>query len=224
MPSTTVHAGFALLLAAGLWRGVLDRRVVAVLLALVAFPEIDSAAGLWLDGAHRALLHNLTLPLLAGLWLYWDTRYRDSERSWLRGRWGQRGVTVAWVALFVHVFAHALLDYAHLEGINAFYPVYDRFLRLEGELALSTTDGIVQTFVDVDVGADGGEVTDVGATGTTADTHVANPVEPSDTVEEPDEPVERLFPVAESGWQLFLVLAGPFVLVARRFQKRRDEA
>ncbi|APW97596.1 hypothetical protein CHINAEXTREME_07330 [Halobiforma lacisalsi AJ5] len=224
MPSTTVHAGFTLLLAAGLLRGTLDRRAIAVLLALVALPEIDSAAGLWLDGAHRALLHNLTIPLLAGLWLYWDTRLRETDRSWLRGRWGQWGVTVAWVALFVHVFAHVLLDYAHLEGINAFYPVYDRFLRLEGELALSTTDGIVQTFVDVDVGADGGEMTDVGATGTTADTHVANPVEPSETVEEPDEPVERLFPVAESGWQLFLALAGPFVLVARRFQERRDEA
>lgn len=224
MPSTIVHGGFALLLAAGLLRGALDRRVLVGLLVIVAVPEIDSAAGLWLDGAHRALLHNLTVPLVVGLWLYWDTRLREADRSWVRRRFGRRGVTVVWVVLFVHVFAHALLDYAHLEGINPFYPVYDRFLRLEGELALSTTDGVVQTFVDVDVGADGGEVADVGATGTTADTHVANPVEPSETVEKPDEPVERLFPVAESGWQLFLALAGPFVLIARRFQERRDEA
>ncbi|EMA36337.1 metal-dependent hydrolase [Halobiforma nitratireducens] len=228
MPSTIVHAGFALLLAAGLLKGAFDRRALAVLLVIVVIPEADTIAGLWLDGAHRALLHNLTIPIVGGLLLYWDTSYR--ERSWLRDRWGWWGVRVAWVGLFVHVFAHVLLDYAHLEGINAFYPIVDRFVRLEGELALSTTEGIVQTFVDVDLdvgvasedGTDG-IAADVGVTGTTADTHVDNPVEPSTAVEDDaDGPVERLFPVAESGWQLYLVLSGLFVLVARRFQDRRE--
>ena len=224
MPSTIVHAGFALLLAAALLRGTLDRRVLAVLLVIVVAPEADALAGPWLDGAHRALLHTLLLPALAGGVLYWDTRVRDASR--LRGRWGRRGVQLAWVALFAHVFAHALLDYTHLEGINPLYPVYDRFVTLEGELALSTTDGLVQTFVDLEFGGGTERVAaDVGATGTTADTHVDNPVEPDAAVEdESPESVERIFPIADSGWQLYLLLTGLFVLVARRFQDRQPEA
>lgn len=223
MPSTIVHAGFALLLAAGLLRDAFDRRALAVLLVVVVLPEADALAGPLLEGAHRALLHNVTLPLVVASILYWDTRYRDREHSWLRRRWGPRGVRLVWVALFVHLFAHVLLDYTHLEGINPLYPVYDRFLSLEGDLALSTTDGVVQTFVELDLGEETGQVAaDVGATGTTADTHVDNPVEPDAAVEaESDEPVERIFPVADSGWQFYLLLTGLFVLVARRFQDRR---
>ena len=212
MPSTLVHAGFAILLAAGLLKGAYDRRALAVILVIVVLPEADTVAGLWMDGAHRALLHNLTIPIVVGVWLYWDTRLRDPDRSWLRRQWGGWGVRIAWVGLFVHLFAHVLLDYAHLEGINVFYPVCDRFFRLEGELLFSTSDGLVQTFVDL-------EREDLGATGTTADVHVDNPVEPS---EEPDEETPILIPIAESGWQLYLALTGLFVLLARRFQDRRE--
>lgn len=220
MPSTIVHAGFALLLAAGLLKGAFDRRALAILLVIVVLPEADTLLGPWIDGAHRAVLHNLTLPIVAGIWLTWDTRLRTRERSWIRHRWGEWGVRVAWVALFVHLFAHVLLDYAHLEGINAFYPVYDRFFRLEGKLYLSSADGIVQTFVEVQTDPETGETShDVGAVGTTADTHVANPVELSPEPE-PDDPL--LLPIAESGWQLYLALSGLFVLVARRFQSRHE--
>lgn len=216
MPSTLAHAGFAVLLLAALWRGPIDRRILALLLVVIAAPEADSLAGLWLDGAHRALLHSLTIPLVVGAWLYWDTRVRGPDASRLRGRFGPLGVRLAWIVLFAHVFAHALLDYAHLEGINVLYPVYDRFFRLEGDLLLSSTDGLVQSFVEVQTDPETGAVSrDVGSVGTTADTHVANPVELSPEPD-PDDPI--LLPIAESGWQLYLVLTGLFVLVARRFQ------
>ncbi len=221
MPSTVVHAGFAILLAAGLLKGAFDRRALAILLVIVVLPEADTLVGPWMDGAHRALLHNLTIPIVAGVWLTWDTYLRGPDRSWLRGRWGDWGVRVAWVALFVHLFAHVLLDWAHLEGINVFYPIYDRFFRLEGELLVSSSEGFVQTFVEIQTDPETGErTTDAGAVGTTADTHVANPVELSDEPE-PDDPI--LLPIAESGWQLYLALTGLFVLVARRFQDRREE-
>lgn len=224
MPSTIVHAGFALLLAAALVRGTLDRRLLAVVLAVVVLPEADTVAGLWIDGAHRALLHNLTVPLAVGGVVYWDTRVR--EDSVLRDRWGPESVRVVWIGLFALTFAHVLLDAAHLEGVNPAYPLLDRFVSLEGEVLLSTADGFVQTFVEIELDRGTEQAAaDAGPTRTTANTHVDNPVEPSAALEaESDEPVERIFPVADSGWQLYLALTGLFVVVARRFQDRRDEA
>lgn len=221
MPSTVVHAGFALLLAAGLLADAYDRKALAVVLVILVLPELDTAAGIWMDGAHRALLHNLTIPIAAGALLYYDTCLRES--SWLRERYNDWGVRVAWVALFVHVFAHVLLDYAHLEGINVFYPLYDRFFRLEGELYLSTAEGIVQTFVDIELDPETGDrQVDAGAVGTTADTHVANPVEPS-ADPEPEEPIDRRFPIAFHGWQLYLLLIGLFTVAARRLQGKAPD-
>jgi len=216
MPATTVHAGFALLLAAGLLWDRLDRRALAVLLAVLVVPELDTAAGLVLDGAHRALLHNLVLPGLLGAALLYDVRLR--EASWLRARFGDRGVRAAAVALFVHVFAHVALDYVHLEGVNLFYPLVDRFFTLDGDLYLSTTDGLVQTFFEFAPGSEGSSV-DVGGTGTTENVHVDNPVEPDEAVDDGgDEPVERKFPVAVFGWRLYVIATGLFVLGARRLQ------
>lgn len=212
MPSTLVHAGLALVLAAALLGDAYDRKALALVLVILVLPEADTLAGPVLDGAHRALLHTLVIPAAATVLLVYDTRVR--ERSLLAHRYGDWGVRVAWVLLFVHVFAHVLLDYAHLEGINLVYPLYDRFFQLEGELALSTTEGIVQTFVEIDLGEDGTAV-DAGSVGTTADTHINNPVEPSD---DPPEDPERIFPFTWHGWQLSLLLVGLFTVLARRLQ------
>lgn len=229
MPSTVVHVGFALLVAAGLLTDTLDRRLLGLLVAVLVAPELDTAAGLMLPGAHRSLLHTLLLPGLAVGLLYYDTRVRPREASWLRRRCGPRGVRVAWTLLAVHLFAHLLLDYAHLEGINAFYPVHDSFYRLEGELYISNVDGIVQTFVDVSPSGDGnGVAVDAGATGTTEDTRVANPVDPGGEpdagggVDGEDESVDRRFPIAVQGWQLYLVAIGLFATAARRLQDPLD--
>ncbi|MES3517948.1 MAG: metal-dependent hydrolase [Natronomonas sp.] len=220
MPSTVVHTAFALLIAAALL-DVVDRRVFAVVVVALLFPELDTVAGWYMDGAHRALLHNVVVTAIAAAVLYWET---NREESWLRDRVGDRGVWVGWVVLFAHTVAHLGLDWAHLEGINVFYPVYDRFFRLEGEMYLSTTEGLVQTFVEFEetTAADGTadvEV-DVGAGGTTADTHVGNPAEPSETPD--DDVVDRRFPIAVQGWQLYLIASSAFVLLARRLQTPLD--
>lgn len=228
MPSTVVHAAVALLLVVGLSRETLDRRVLGVLLAVAVFPELDTVAGLVLGGAHRALLHTLLLPAAVAVTLWYDTRRRGS--SWLRGRWGESAVGLAWALLFAHVFGHVLLDYAHLEGVNLFYPLVDQFFRLDGWAYLSSTDGFVQTFVEVttDTGT-GTSTVDAGGTGTTETVRVANPVEPGpqDTgggeATGPDRPPERTFPVAVWGWQLYLVGLGLFAAVARRVQSDPPE-
>lgn len=216
MPSTVVHGGFALLLAAGLLKGAYDRKALAVVLVVIVLPEVDTLLGPVMPGAHRTVGHNFVFPAAVGILLYYDTRLRDG--SVLRERFDDWGVRVAWTALFVHFFAHVFLDWAHLEGVNALWPLHDGFFRLEGELLLSTTDGLVQTFVDIDIDpATGERRVDAGGTGTTETVHVANPVEPG-SPDVSDEPVDRRFPIAQRGWRLYLVLIGVFTVVARRFQ------
>ncbi len=218
MPSSVVHAGFALLLAAGLLKGAYDRPALGVVLLVIVIPEVDSVMGPVMPGAHRTVGHNFVLPAAAGLLLYYDTRLR--ETSLLRERFADRGVRIAWVALFAHCFAHVFLDWAHLEGVNALWPLHDEFFRLEGEILLSTADGFVQTFVDVELDPDTGERTvDAGGTGTTESVHVNNPVEPDSPENLADaETIDRRFPIAQRGWRLYLIVVGVFVVVARRFQ------
>ncbi|TKX73109.1 metal-dependent hydrolase [Halorubrum sp. GN11_10-6_MGM] len=217
MPSTVVHAGFALLLAAGLLGAYYDRRALAVLLVVLVLPEADSFLGVVMAGAHRTVGHNFVLPAVAALALYYDTRVRD--RSLVRDRLSDRWVAVAWVALFVHVFAHVAIDWTHLDGVNAFWPLRDRFFQLDGEIYYSTAEGFVQTFVDVRVDPETGTRTvDAGAGGTSESVHVSNPVQPRDPDVDVEEPVERRFPIASRGWRLYLVGLGLFALAARRLQ------
>ena len=117
MPSSVVHAAFAFVLAVGLLGRFYDRRALALVLAIVLVPELDTALGWVMDGAHRTVLHNLVFTAIAGGVLYWET---VREGSWIRDRWGERGIRIAWAGLFVHTFAHLALDWAHLSGINFF--------------------------------------------------------------------------------------------------------
>lgn len=218
MPSTIVHAGFALLLAAALLDDrLLDRRALAVLLVVVVIPEADSFLGFVMDGAHRTVGHTFVIPAVAAMALFYDTRVR--EASALRERLSDRWIAVAWVALFVHVFAHVALDWTHLDGVNAFWPLRDRFFHLDGESLYSTADGFVQTFVDVRIDPETGTRTvDAGGGGTSESVHVSNPVEPRDPDLDVEEPVDRRFPVANAGWRLYLIGLGLFTLGARRLQ------
>lgn len=220
MPSTIVHIGFAFLIVAGLLGKYYGWKALALLVAVLVIVEVDTILGWYIDGAHRALTHNLLLPAVAALVLFLDMR--RGENSWIRSRWGRYGLWIAWVVLFGHVFAHILLDMAHLDGINPLYPVYDRFVRLDGEIYYSSTHGFVQTFIDTGPDPDTGQlVIDVGQQGTTADTHVSSPVDPSPPAG-PAEPIDRRFPVAVQGWQLYLILVGMFVVVAKHLQRPLD--
>ncbi|CCQ37186.1 YdjM family protein [Natronomonas moolapensis 8.8.11] len=217
MPSSVVHAALAAALAVGLLGRFYDRRALAVVLVVVVVPEVDTALGLVMAGAHRTVLHTMVVSAVVAPLLYWETTRADSA---IRSRWGARGVRIAWVGLLVHAFAHVALDWTHLEGINLLWPVLDRFFTLEGEMYLSASEGFVQTFVDV--GRDpetGRSVIDAGQGGTRAETHVSNPAQPDP---EPDPgPVDRRFPVAVRGWQLHVLLTGAFVVLARRLQSDR---
>jgi hypothetical protein len=205
MPSTVVHLAVGAVVAAALLGDEFDRRSVAVVLAATAVPDIDTFAGLYLQGAHRALLHTLMLPVAAGALLTYDTRIRPISR--LYGRWGARGVRVAWVAVAALLVGGILPDLM-TNGVNAFYPFYDRFLTVDGELLLSNQRGVVQTFVDLSAEPER----------TTENTHYWTGVDP--TRGKDPKNVERIFPVVRSGFQLLVIVLGAFTLGARFWEER----
>ena len=189
MPSTLVHVAFGGFVAAGL-------------------PDLDSFLAIVLVGTHRALLHNFVLPATVTAALYLDTRRPVSR---IRDRFGHRGVRVAWVAVAAFVFAGVAPDLV-TNGVNPLYPLLDRYVTLDGKLLLSSTRGLVQTFVELHP-----DSSTVG--GTTADTFYYTGV---DTDPGPDTgQAERIFPLVSSGMQALVVVLSGFVL-AGRFHELSD--
>ena len=210
MPSTVVHCALAGLLAAGLLGDRFDARAVAIVLAATIVPDLDVVAGFLIPGGHRSVLHTLLLPLAGAVLLVYDTRIRKC--SFVRRRWHARGVRVAWVSIAAVAFASIGLDLV-AGGVNLFYPLHDQFYELSGEFVFSNDRGLVQTFVDLG-GSGGGEA----ARGSTEQVHINSGVDPTRGAE--SETVERIFPVAQSGWQLLLILTSVFVLAVRLWETR----
>lgn len=216
MPSTVVHVAFGLVLAIALLRGTEDRGALVFLVVLLVLPDLDTVLGPIMAGAHRTVLHTLLFPAAIAALMAYDTRVRD--RSLLRDRLGEQWIRVAWAGTFALGFGHLLLDYVYLDGINALWPFRDQFYRLSGEMVLSTSDGLTQTFVDLSPDAPEPERR------SRQTVHVNNPVEPSRDPP-PAEPVDRLFPFAVTGRELYLIVLAAFVLAARRLQREGpDEA
>lgn len=210
MPSTLVHVALAGLLAAGLLGAAFRLRTVLVVLAVTALPDLDSFVALILPNTHRAALHTLLLPLLAGLAILIDDRW---GRRRLRERYGSSGVRTASVAVIALAVAGVGPD-LFTSGANAFYPIYDQFLVVDGKAVISNQRGFVQTFVEF------GSEEPAGGTGvgSTNETHYDSGVDPSEGTEPTD--VERIFPLVRSGWQLLIVVAST-VTLAGRFQDNR---
>jgi len=205
MPSTVVHVAFGALVAAAFLREF-DARALAAVCAFAALPDLDTLLGLWVHGGHRALLHTALLPLLLGALVYLDSRRAD---SWLRRRVGGRGPYVAGVGVLALALGGIAPDLL-TNGVNLLYPVHDTFYAFDGELKLSSTRGVVQTFVELG-GAD-----PESAVGTTETVHYRTGVD----VERGADPAnaERVFPVVMSGMELVVVLTS-LVAVAGRFRE-----
>lgn len=202
MPSTLVHVAIGGLIAAGLLGTYFDRRSVLVVLAAAALPDLDSFIALVLVGTHRALLHNLVLPGLVTAALYLDSRRPNSR---VRGRFGDRGVRVAWVSIVAFVFAGVAPDMV-TNGVNPFYPLVDRYVALDGHLLVSSTRGVVQSFVELHPESS-------TVRGTTGDTFYYTGVDTDPGPDEPDR--ERVFPIVNSGMQALLVVLSGLVLAGR---------
>ena len=219
MPSTVVHLGFALLLAAGVLGSAYDRRALLVVAGVVVFADLDVFTSLVIEGSHRAMFHTLLLPTFVGTYLYADTNWR--EESLIRARVGDEGVRVAWVAIAAFCLSAVGLDMFTAAGVNPFYPLFDQFYAFDGKVVWSSADGWVQTFVEVrrdppdpaTGGGGGGTAVDVGQKGSSQEYRVGSGVDPSRGKEPAN--VERVFPVVYTGWQTFLTLSGIVVTAVK---------
>lgn len=208
MPSTVVHLAIGALVAAALLGEEFDGRSLLVVLAVVAFPDLDTFVGMAIPGTHRAVLHTLLVPAAAAAVVAYDTRIRD--RSWLR-RYGDRGVTVAWVALAAYVLAGIGPD-LFFNGVNLFYPLTDQFVRLDGEFYVSSQRGLVQTMWSF--GEEGSS-----AVGTTETVHYRTGVDHARGPDPAD--ADRVFPIAMNGLQALLILTAAVVTPLRLWLERR---
>lgn len=207
MPSTVVHLAFAGMIAAALLGDAFDRRTLLVVLAVTALPDLDSFVALVSTAGHRTVLHSLFFPATLALGLWLDVRRDD---SFLRSRWGNRGVRVAWVSIVCMAVAGIGLDLFSVQGANPLWPLVDQFYVVEGRLELSTQRGIVQTFVEFSPESGLPEPMALGNTSEMTVTTGVDPAEPTD-----GGPVDRVFPIARAGWQLLLLLVGTGVTAAR---------
>lgn len=209
MPSTLVHLALGALLAAALLGDEFDGRSLLVVLAVVAFPDLDTFVGMVVPGTHRAMLHTLLVPAVAAATVAYDTRLR--ENSTLR-RFGDRGVRIAWVALAAYVLAGIGPDLFY-NGVNVLYPVTDHFVELNGELYLSNHRGLVQTVWSFSDG-------ESPMVGTTQNVHYRTGVDVARGRDPAD--AERVFPLAMSGLQALLVLTAAVVTPVRLWLDRRE--
>ena len=208
MPSLVVHYAFVGLLAATVLGAAFDRRSLALSLVVVTVPDIDAFIGLVSPVGHRAATTNLVIPAVVGALVAVDLYAR--EASAIRQRWGAYGVRVAWFCVVVYAVGHVFMD-TITGGANLFWPLYDQFYRLSGRLELSSQRGIVQTFVDV-----GGSGPTLDAMGDSSEVQMSTGVDPNPQAEgTSDEPVDRVFPIVRSAWQLFLLVFGTLGTAAR---------
>ncbi|RLM57631.1 metal-dependent hydrolase [Halobellus sp. Atlit-31R] len=226
MPSTLVHVALALLIAAALLGEEFDGRSALVVAAATVLPDLDVALEPLLSGAHRSVGHTLLLPATLFALLWWDARRGTDSR--LRRRYGARGVRVAAVAVAC-LFGAAIVPDLVVGGVNALYPLHDTFYTVDGRLFYSTDRGWVQTFVERSPPEPASRrTTENFAFRTVLDAEPTLGVESAggdsggeSGGESRPRRVERIFPVAMTGFRAWLLPLAAFVTGVRLWQSRR---
>lgn len=205
MPSTLVHVSLGVLLAAALLADHFRPRSLAVVCLAVVVVDFDVFVGLAVTGAHRAAFHTLVWPAVGAVAIVYDTLVR--ERSALVERFGEAAPRVAWTVVTAVVLAAIGPDLA-TNGANLLYPLHDQFYALDGKLELSSTRGLVQTFVESP------------ERGSTAESQYYTGVDPDPSSAGAEQVTgesapERTFPLVGSGLQLLLVVTSVVVATVR---------
>lgn len=206
MAPTLVNVAFGVLIGAALLGAAFDRRSVAIVTVAAALPDLDSVAGLVIEGGANSILHAVWVPLVLGGALYYDTSVRSD--SWVRTRYDWWGVRVSWVALTVYVLAGIGADLFGSGGVNLFYPVYDQFMTIDGRFVVSVLHepGAVHALTGASQSLPGIETH--GSTGEYAvDTWLAPTGD------------ERRLRIVDAGWQVIVIAAAIVVGAIRLWRE-----
>jgi len=210
VPSTLVHVAVGGLVGAALLGDRFTPKAIALVLVAAAVPDLDSFLAPVIAGAHRSALHTLLLPALLGAVVYIDARVLGHSR--IRERWGTSAPYVAGVAIAT-LLAGGILPDLVTNGVNTLWPLHDQFYTVDGEFKLSTTEGLVQTFVDL-------SPAEPSRPSTTDNTRYSTGADPTPWKED-EGPVERVFPLVTAGWQLMLVSLSAVTVSVRSWQSWR---
>ena len=100
-----------------------DREYILLLLPLAVVPDLDAFAA-----QHRALLHNIFLPMLL---LFAGLIIKEKRKIF--------------VIACIYLTSHVVLDMFG-GGVVLFYPIYDRMAFVDASLAMSKTNELLWTF------------------------------------------------------------------------------
>lgn len=206
MPPTLVAIAVGVLLGVALLGRAFSLRAVTLVGVVAAIPDLDAALSLVIPGATNALLHTIFIPAIAAGVVYYDTERRS--QSWLRQRYGWRGVRIAWVAIAAYLVAGIGLDLFSTESVALLYPLSNRYYAIVGQLILSTQEGVIQTYIEF-----GNGWIEIASPGTTATHHVDSWINPTE---------ERQLHLVETGWQAVLVMTAIAAVPAKLLVERRD--
>ncbi|MFB6284529.1 MAG: metal-dependent hydrolase [Halobacteria archaeon] len=197
MPSELFHAALAGLIATSLLKDEFSVKTLGVVVGVTVIPVLDTFVGLVVPGGHRAVLHNLFLPVSLGAMVALDWRYRrmliDTPAR----------LKVAVVSVFSLTFAGIGVDFFY-NGVNLFYPLHDQFIEPTGHFYLSNMEGLV--------------FFDFSGLGGTSEVHYPTAADPTRGEESGD--VERRLPISWTGIQFVVTLTGFIVVGARLLMER----
>lgn len=194
MASTVVHISFAIIIACALIP--IDKfsyKSLLLVILPVAFLDIDAMAFIIKEGMHRTLLHNIIIPSIFIIGIYYDIFIR--EKSFIEKYYAKKYVLIISTTSYIAViFSGIGLDFAS-NGVNLFWPIYDRFYTLDGQFVLSSKDGLIQTFTDTFF-----ENKNIKTT----ENHIySTPVNPNP---ESNDKSPLILHIAYTGWQIIIIL------------------
>ncbi|MDZ7746200.1 MAG: hypothetical protein U5K28_06685 [Halobacteriales archaeon] len=198
MVTTLVAVATGLLLATTMLDN-LSLRAVALVGLAAALPDLDAVLAMLHPGLHNAALHNVWIPLLAGGLLV-------SRRGVLRERLTVEHVRLAWALVLAYSIAVAF-DLFNVESAAVLWPVHGRFFAVYGQLAYSTTDGLLFTFFEPNIG--GGELLPKAGQGTVASGYAV----PSPFVGGDGQTMRAV--LVNAGWELLVALTATVVVAIR---------
>lgn len=209
MASTVIHVSFAVIIACSLIPlEKFSYKSLIIVILPVALLDIDALAFVIKEGLHRSLLHNIIIPTVIIVLIYYDLSI--SDESYIGNYYDKEYVMIiSFTSYIAVIFAGIAIDFAS-NGVNLFWPLYDHFYTLDGQFVFSSEEGVIQTFTDTFFNSN--------KQVRTTDNHVyKTPINPAP---KSDETSPTIIHIAYTGWQVVIILTSITILSLKSVIKR----